>query len=136
MTDTLPEVADPPRYYRLVLFRLGRPWLSANDRLHWNTRARITRMWRSTASWQARGLPKMDGAHIVCELRLHGRYRRDAGNWAPTAKAVVDGLVDAQVLPDDNDDTITGPDLRRGPKAAVVGDEQLIVHLWPTGLRL
>jgi hypothetical protein len=35
------------------------------------------------------------------------------GNYYPTAKAILDGLVDAGVLPDDNDDHVTGPDMRR-----------------------
>ena len=34
----------------------------------------------------------------------------------PTAKAVVDGLVDAGVLPDDDAKHLLGPDLRRHPE--------------------
>jgi hypothetical protein len=40
--------------------------------------------------------------------------RRDPANWAPTAKAVIDGLVDAKVFTDDDHKHLIGPDMRIG----------------------
>lgn len=39
--------------------------------------------------------------------------RRDPGNWYPTAKAIVDGLVDAGILIDDDHTKVVGPDMRQ-----------------------
>lgn len=129
--EKLPETSDPPTYYRIVVTRLGLPWLNANDRLHWNTRARLVRTWRTRGSWQLRTLPRMDAARIICELRLSKRTRRDPSNWAPTAKALVDGMVDADILPDDDSTRVIGPDLRRGPTVALPADEAIVMHIWP-----
>lgn len=38
------------------------------------------------------------------------------GTSTPTAKAIVDGLVDAGVIPDDSNEWVTGPDMRAGEK--------------------
>jgi crossover junction endodeoxyribonuclease RusA len=73
------------------------------------TRRRST-VWRHAAYYAAvnaintgrlkRGLP-----FAVVQLTIPVkslRRRRDPSNWAPTTKAVVDGLVDAGVWPDDS----------------------------------
>lgn len=55
----------------------------------------------------------LDQARIVITLGWHdhGR-RRDPNNWAPTGKAIVDGMVDAGLLPDDSTRHLIGPDMR------------------------
>lgn len=46
----------------------------------------------------------------------------DAGNLAPTAKAIVDGLVtDYGLLPDDSNEHVIGPDMRPGEKRKQAG---------------
>lgn len=120
-TRQLMQPPEDPRYfYRLELLKGAREWLTANDRLFWRKRADITKSWRDLAC--ARALhdrtPRMDAAHIICELRFADKRRRDPGNWAPTAKAAVDGLVDAGVFNDDNHRIVTGPDMRMGPTVA------------------
>ncbi|MGW1275532.1 hypothetical protein ACWD4V_01055 [Streptomyces tsukubensis] len=99
----------------------GRSWtllmpygdlLTSNGRLHYMAAHRLTKRMRNEAALAAR-------AHRVPQLRraavhyvLHPRpitRRRDPGNWAPSAKAYIDGLVDAGVLPDDDADHLTGP---------------------------
>lgn len=79
------------------------PPLNANQRMHHQQRARITRQLRRDAGWGARGrgIPPL----TRCRVELHyvprdGR-RRDADNLTPTLKAACDGLVDARVVPDD-----------------------------------
>jgi len=46
--------------------------------------------------------------------RLRGG-KPDPGDWAPSAKAYVDGLVDAGLLPDDNSAHPSGPYPEIGP---------------------
>lgn len=129
----LPARDDPPRSFRIVLTRLGRGWITANQRGSWHNRAHMTRMWRDTTAWRCRGMGVCftNGARVVVELRFLGVRRRDPANWAPTAKAVVDGLVDAGLFPDDDYRYVTGPDMRLGPPVQARADEELIIHIFP-----
>lgn len=81
--------------------------MNLNDRLHWAAKARLVRTWRNQAGWSALQLPKecrpMPGPILVdVELPVTRTGRRDGHNYAPTVKAIIDGLVDAQVVPDDS----------------------------------
>lgn len=105
--------------------------ISANDRLHFRAKAKLTSTWRTHAEMQAtidRCGYWTKPVHITVLVRFPTNHRRDVGNYYPTAKAIVDGLVDAGVLPDDNDDHLTGPDLRRerpnGPLRVTVTIEE------------
>lgn len=51
-------------------------------------------------------------ADLEVALGWPTRVRRDAHNVIPTLKALIDGMVDAGLLPDDDDRHLTGPDLR------------------------
>lgn len=95
-------------------------WINANQRLFWRVRSERTKAWRAETAVRAQlhQLKPLPKAHIVAELRFPTNARRDPANWAPTAKACVDGLVDANVLQDDNHKFLIGPDMRIGPKAA------------------
>lgn len=53
----------------------------------------------------------------------------DVGNWYPTTKAVIDGLVDAGAWPDDNPDHIVALEFHRPELAATTG---LIILITPT----
>ena len=89
--------------------------LTANQRLHWTRRAAVTRELRQLAvsAWGAAGGPRMDRAHLTVTITYPDRRRRDIANLHPTVKALVDGMVSAGLLPDDNDGCLLGPDLRR-----------------------
>jgi crossover junction endodeoxyribonuclease RusA len=121
-------MSTPPHFYRLEVLSGGLGWLTENQRLFWAQRNQRVRGWRWAAYvWAKRyGLPHLDHARIVCELRFSDTRRRDPGNWAPTAKACVDGLVDAGVFDDDDDKHVIGPDMRLGP---VVEPKLRGVHL-------
>lgn len=131
--DVLPAEDNPPVSYRLVIPRLPRKWISANERTAWHLRARKTRQWRDMTAWTFRGstLRFPGGAHVFCELRFAGVRVRDPANWAPTAKAVLDGLVDAGIFPDDSSQYVIGPDMRLGEPVPKPADEVLIVHIFP-----
>lgn len=105
--------------WKLQLVKVG-PWLSMNDRPHWAERARGTRAWRAAALWSARAARLPVGLDLVrVEIWVHKTTARkyDAGNLQPTAKAVVDGLVDYGLVPDDDNEHLIGPDMRMGAKA-------------------
>jgi hypothetical protein len=90
--------------------------LNANHRRHWRVKARMVKAWRRAAAGEAGvGSPIPTPVHVtVIVHRHHNRGYYDAGNYAPTAKAVLDGIVDAGVLPDDRNAYVIGPDLRAG----------------------
>lgn len=96
--------------------------INANDRLHRQEAARRTKAIRAAAKRQALDdlIPHLDRAHIVFEYLPPDNRRRDSANWQPSAKAAVDGLVDAGVLDDDDHTRVTGPDPRMGESAYVV----------------
>ena len=92
-------------------------WITANQRLHWAVKSRRVKEWRAATAWRAaRAVSAIDGpVHITATIhRDHNRGRFDPNNWADTAKACVDGLVDAGVLRDDSSKYVTGPDMRAG----------------------
>lgn len=88
------------------------PPLSANQRMHWSVRGRVTREVRSTAAWIARHtkLPAADRLTITLHYRPSTKRRRDAHNLYPLVKALVDGLVDAGIVPDDNTEHVSTPE--------------------------
>jgi Holliday junction resolvase RusA-like endonuclease len=94
----------------------GMPLLNANRRIHWRVRHERTKAIREAAyllTRQAR-VPALVRAHIVCEYRPPDRRRRDVHNLFGSAKAAIDGVVDAGVITDDSDAYLIGPDMRIG----------------------
>lgn len=102
-------------YYVVVEVPAGE-WLTSNGRYHWASRARRTRKLRTRAALAARAarVPPMVRARITVYVHGRTRVRTDPANVYPAIKACVDGLVDAGVLPDDDDAHLDGPDMRLG----------------------
>jgi hypothetical protein len=104
--------------------------LTANQtKVHHYDRARIVKALRHTGFAMARAVkvPRLERAHIYYVLHPDTKTRRrDPGNWSPSAKAVVDGFVDAGVLPDDNHERLLGPDPRIGTP---VPGSQLVFYI-------
>jgi Holliday junction resolvase RusA-like endonuclease len=92
---------------RLVFTLTRAELVSANDREHFQARGkRMAHLRRAAALRAAAEVPDvvLDGRVDVDVLvRWPDNRRRDAPNIAPTAKALVDGIVDAGVLEDDAD---------------------------------
>jgi hypothetical protein len=95
-------------------------WINSNQRLHRMELARRVAEWRKAAGFHARrhGGYFTSPVHIVATVHKTRGGRWDAGNLYPTAKAVVDGLVDAGVIYDDSNEYVVGPDMRAGEKRA------------------
>jgi crossover junction endodeoxyribonuclease RusA len=104
------------------------PRLSMNGRYHWRKRAELTKAWRQAAFWalSAQGYPRSLGdrptAYVRVTFPVADNRRRDADNPAPTVKAIVDGLVDAGVWPDDSTEWVEclGSRFEKGADVVVV----------------
>ncbi|MFJ3663127.1 hypothetical protein ACIPPM_21980 [Streptomyces sp. NPDC090119] len=107
----------------------GLPLLNANRRVHHHVRATRTRELRAAAIEAVAGHrdlmaalaaaksgPLFTRARIVAYLRPARAGRADPANWYPSFKAVVDGLVDAGLLEDDDHTRLIGPDMRLGSR--------------------
>lgn len=77
----------------------------------------MVRSWRTTAAMIARKhqLPFLDTIDITAVLHWTNRRRRDAHNYMPTIKAIVDGLVDYGVISDDRDGIVGATTIVTGP---------------------
>lgn len=84
---------------------------------HWTYRSRIVKTWRDGSNVMCRALkiPAMDRAVIHIAWNPPDKNRRDAANAYPTCKGIVDGIVDAGVLPDDDSRHCDGPYMHMGP---------------------
>ncbi|MBS2531982.1 hypothetical protein KGQ20_04285 [Catenulispora sp. NF23] len=105
--------------------------LTANDRAaHWGRRAAVTGGIRVAAATLARAarIPPSEQAWITVVLHPHNRRRLDPHNWGPSAKAAIDGLVDAAVLPDDDWRHLLGVTFLLGPTRPA---RQLALHITP-----
>lgn len=94
-------------------------WINSNYRNGWRRHANLVKWWRQTAHWAAKAakLPTgLDRVHIEATFAFRDNRRRDVHNLMPTVKAVVDGLVDYGLIPDDSTTFLLGPDLRVGEK--------------------
>lgn len=123
----LPTSADVP-CLRTKKGRRGSPWLSANDRDHWGRRKALTKFFRDEGARRAGELqlPSLDRIWVFAWVAYGGRRILDPGNYTLTAKAILDGFVDAKLVPDDNNKYVTGPDMRRDERLAVGMTMQII----------
>lgn len=91
-------------------------FLNANQRYHWRKKAELTKAWREaayTAVMTGFHPYRYDRAHITFAVRFPDNRRRDVHNLYGTAKAAIDGIVQAGLLADDRDEFLVGPDMRR-----------------------
>lgn len=82
-------------------FPWTKPPLSLNYRLHRMQEANLVKDMRGLMHAKARHLPHMDRCIVELEWFVNTRTRRDDENPVSTLKALCDGLVDAEVVPDD-----------------------------------
>ena len=88
--------------------------LTANDKHHWAHKATLTkqlRWWGYLLGCEGQGVARLHltRARVEFEFAYPDRRRRDRHNLAPTVKAMMDGLIDAGLLPDDADRYLDGP---------------------------
>lgn len=101
------RAAQPaPRQWTLDLSRLGRPTpMNKYRTLHHHARAQYDKQWREGAAWEAlrARIPKNLTSIMVNVVQgcRTGTQLPDVGANYPTAKAAIDGLIDAGVIADD-----------------------------------
>lgn len=87
------------------------PWksppLTLNQRMHWAVKARLTKEVRLIAKVKARGIPDIERCSVELVWFVTDKRRRDADNPVLTLKALCDGLVDAEIVPDDTPEYMT-----------------------------
>ena len=103
--------------------------LTSNQRLHHQVAARLTRDWRLRAAILSRKTQPIPHAHVTYWIHATTNRRRDVANYYPTVKACLDGIVDSNVLPDDSDQYVVGPDPRPGD---IRNDFTVVITLDPT----
>ncbi len=126
-----------PRRRRVIVVSFPQPCkpLTMNQRMHWAQKAKMTASWRQAGLYATGFGQRMNGVvrelpRSVVQLVLPVRsvkIRRDPHNWYPTVKAVVDGLVDAGLWPDDTPEYVMTiePAFKQG------GDVD--IHIWERG---
>lgn len=96
----------------------GNEMISANDRLHYFVKHQLTAHLRQLASevdrWETPMFTKETPCILIIEIRPPNTRRMDSPNWYPTVKALLDGLVDAGLLSDDNNQVIKEMRFRTG----------------------
>ncbi|WP_107768484.1 hypothetical protein [Nocardioides terrigena] len=96
-------------------------WLSANQRLHWAPKAKRT-AWLREVGKQAAELHNVgpfDVTHVAAFIGYTKNGTADPSNATPTVKALIDGMTDAGVWPDDDSTHVIGPTFLRDPKSKV-----------------
>lgn len=88
-----------------------RPWTTNQERKkgsHYQ-RSQITKWWREAFAdaVDEAGIPALDSVRIEVTPILPDNKIQDTGACYPTAKAAIDGLVDAGVLEDDSPQYVT-----------------------------
>lgn len=101
------------------------PWVSANHTNHWSVAAKRKKQWREVGFWYAKKESRhsqkyTDGqtVSIVGTVHRTDNRRADAANMSPTIKSVVDGIVDAGVIPDDSNEFVVSTTERPGEKVS------------------
>lgn len=77
--------------------------ITANQRHHWAKKAKLVAQVRELGEIVVRAhrVPELPRVEVLLVWTVNTRARRDVDNIVPTLKALCDGIVDAQVVPDD-----------------------------------
>lgn len=96
-------------------------WLSSNQRDHWAVKSERTRYLRELAAAKGRGIGPLGTTHVAAFIGYPRNGRADPSNAHPTTKALIDGLTDAGVWPDDDSTHVLGPTHLRDPSTGQPG---------------
>lgn len=102
--------------------------LTSNQRLHYHAKADRTRSLRERAAWEARNHAALRGharlqypVHVLATIGYPSRRRSDPDNYHPTVKALIDGIVQAGLLEDDDHRHVSLIAYTRDPNLAPKG---------------
>lgn len=114
----------------MLEFPPGTQLINVNTREHYRTRAKITAALRVMARDLAHcaGIPRMERVKVRAAYFPPDRRKRDSSNVLfLSVKAGIDGLVDAGVLPDDNDKIVRSLELVPGEQ--IIKGGQMIIEI-------
>lgn len=108
-----------------ITLRRGNMMISANDRMHYQVKGKITQFLRELACYECKHtgiVPETPYSPsrpctVAVTVRPPTARRNDAPNWYPTVKALVDGMTDAGVWTDDNNAVIKAMTFIAGEKS-------------------
>lgn len=86
-----------------VAFPYPSPPITANQRMHWAQKAKLTKRVRAETAIKCRDahIPELGTCRVTLTWFVNTTHRRDADNIVPTLKAMCDGIVDAGIVTDD-----------------------------------
>ena len=99
--------------------------INANSRIHRHAEAKLTAQWRMAGKIAARSIETPDlpkPVRIIAYVWKAKANHYDPLNFYKTSKGILDGIVDAGWLPDDDFMHVHGPDMRHGG----VGDPRIV----------
>lgn len=98
-------------------------WLSANDRLHWRPERQRKIALRNRGLQLARSqkLIVPTPCLLLVTVGLRATGKADPDNCAPTVKCLIDGIVQAGAIEDDDSDHIARTSYERGPRVKEKG---------------
>ncbi len=98
-------------------------WLSANQRMHWAPKSKRTRDLRGLGALTAvlEEVEPLGSTHVAAFIGYPRGGRVDPSNAAPTVKALIDGMTDAGVWPDDDHAHVIGPTYLRDKSSGQAG---------------
>ena len=125
---------------RVLLLDIPAPckFINSNSRDHRMAQAKLTAIWRNAGVKAVHDLNQerakngdgpvqtfMGRVRIIATIWKPKANRFDPNNLAPTSKALVDGLVSAGLLLDDDHKHVLGPDHRYGGK----GEARIVLRI-------
>lgn len=126
------DLLDP--YQALKLFIHKNTWMTSNQRKHWReNRDKITVL-RQSACFHARKnllKPIHEPVWIHARIGLPHRRQFDPPNAWPTIKPIIDGLVDAGVLQDDDSTHAPYTSFSRDPNKSPKDKYRITIYLVP-----
>lgn len=127
MQIVLDEIADKPdKAARQLLLSSN----ALNAKGKW-ARHEITQFWRPLCAWKAEalGVKPMQYVRVSIGFRYSTNHVRDTHNMSPVAKACLDGVVAAGLIPDDSDQHVESVTYYRhwpnGPRRVVLTLEEV-----------
>lgn len=128
-----PGLPDPAFCYHLTVPLGSKEWITSNQRLFWRMQADRTKAWREETAALAlkSGIRRIERAWVIADVSFADTRRRDPANWYPTAKACVDGMVDAGLFSDDDHRHLIGPDMRITTTKVPKAQRAMTFHIYP-----
>jgi len=115
----------PKRFEQTFRFDWTTPPLSLNKRMHRMQEAGIVKELRTLMHAKARNIPDLERCQVELVWYVNDRRRRDDENPVTTLKALCDGLVDAEVVPDDTNQYM----VKLMPRIVWIDKKQDVAHM-------